>query len=132
MKKKISIALLAAAVLLSASAYAAENVPVPELQMPPQLIPYGAVSKDGYFKGIRLAGKVKVVENFANIKVQVVNSFPDLKVKTVDLKVKTVENFPNKIGEWKFVENFPDFTIQYVTSFPDIKIQFVNNFPGVP
>jgi len=57
--------------------------------------------------------------------VQVVNSFPDL-------KVKTVENFPNKIGEWKFVENFPDFTIQYVTSFPDIKIQFVNNFPGVP
>ena len=123
MKKKISIALLAAAVLLSASAYAAENVPVPELQMPPQLIPYGAVSKDGYFKGIRLAGKVKVVENFANIKVQVVNSF---------LKVKTVENFPNKIGEWKFVENFPDFTIQYVTSFPDIKIQFVNNFPGVP
>ena len=51
MKKKISIALLAAAVLLSASAYAAENVPVPELQMPPQLIPYGAVSKDGYFKG---------------------------------------------------------------------------------
>ena len=116
MKKKISIALLAAAVLLSASAYAAENVPVP---------PYGKVSKDGYFKGIRLAGKVKVVENFANIKVQVVNSFPDL-------KVKTVENFPNKIGEWKFVENFPDFTIQYVTSFPDIKIQFVNNFPGVP
>ena len=125
MKKKISIALLAAAVLLSASAYASENVPVPGLQMPPQLIPYGAVSKDGYFKGIRLAGKVKVVENFANIKVQVVNSFPDL-------KVKTVENFPNKIGEWKFVENFPDFTIQYVTSFPDIKIQFVNNFPGVP
>ena len=125
MKKKISIALLAAAVLLSASAYAAENMPVPGLQMPPQLIPYGAVSKDGYFKGIRLAGKVKVVENFANIKVQVVNSFPDL-------KVKTVENFPNKIGEWKFVENFPDFTIQYVTSFPDIKIQFVNNFPGVP
>ena len=104
MKKKISIALLAAAVLLSASAYAAENVPVPGLQMPPQLIPYGKVSKDGYFKGIRLAG----------------------------LKVKTVENFPNKIGEWKFVENFPDFTIQYVTSFPDIKIQFVNNFPGVP
>ena len=112
MKKTISIALLAAAVLLSASAYAAENVPVPGLQMPQQLIPYGAVSKDGYFKGIRLAGKVKVVENFANIKVQVVNSFPDLKVKTV--------------------ENFPDFTIQYVTSFPDIKIQFVNNFPGVP
>ena len=125
MKKKISIALLAAAVLLSASAYAAENVPVPELQMPPQLIPYGAVSKDGYFKGIRLAGKVKVVKNFGDIKVQVVKNFPDL-------KVKKVSNFPNKIGEWQFVENFPDFTIQFVDNFPDIKIQYVTNFPGVP
>ena len=104
MKKKISIALLAAAVLLSASAYAAENVPVPELQMPPQLIPYGAVSKDGYFKGIRLAGKVKVVENFANIKVQVVNSFPDL-------KVKTVENFPNKISPILRFSMLPVFRI---------------------
>ena len=125
MKKKIALAVLAASVLFSASAFASENVLAPSPVGHQQLIPYGAVSKDGYFKGIRLAGKVKVVENFANIKVQVVNSFPDL-------KVKTVENFPNKIGEWKFVENFPDFTIQYVTSFPDIKIQFVNNFPGVP
>ena len=125
MKKTISIALLAAAVLLSASAYAAENVPVPGLQMPPQLIPYGKVSKDGYFKGIRLAGKVKVVKSFANIKVQVVKNFPDL-------KVKKVSNFPNKIGEWQFVENFPDFTVQFVDNFPDIKIQYVDNFPGVP
>lgn len=125
MKKTVGLAILAASILFSATAFASEQLLLPDLQAPQQLVPYGAVSKDGYFKGIRLAGKVKVVENFANIKVQVVNSFPDL-------KVKTVENFPNKIGEWKFVENFPDFTIQYVTSFPDIKIQFVNNFPGVP
>ena len=125
MKKKIALAVMAASVLVSASAFASEHVTVPDLQAPQQLIPYGAVSKDGYFKGIRLAGKVKVVKNFANLKVQVVKIFPDL-------KVKKVSNFPNKVGEWQFVENFPDFTIQFVDNFPDIKIQFVDNFPGVP
>jgi hypothetical protein len=36
----------------------------------------GAASKineDGYYKGIRLAGRVRIVESFADIKVQVVN-----------------------------------------------------------
>ena len=125
MIKQIGIAVLAASILFSASAFASENVLAPSPDGQQQLIPYGAVSKDGYFKGIRLAGKVKVVKNFANIKVQVVKNFPDL-------KVKKVSNFPNKIGEWQFVDNFPDFTIQFVDNFPDIKIQFVDNFPGVP
>lgn len=125
MKKIMSLAALLTAVLLSSSVSASENMITPSVKVPQKLLLYSAVSKDGYFKGIRLAGKVKVVENFGNIKVQVVNSFPDLKVKVVD-------NFPNKIGEWKFVDNFADFTIQYVKNFPDIKIQFVNNFPGVP
>ena len=84
----------------------------------------GAVSKDGYYNGIKLCGKVKVVKSFADIKVQVVNSFPDL-------KVKRVSSFPDEIGEWQFVDSFPDFTIQFVDSFPDIKIQYVNSFPGV-
>ena len=125
MKKMIGLTVLAASVLLSASAFASENIIATGFQPPQQLIPYGAVSKGGYFKGIRLAGKVKVVKSFPNIKVQVVKSFPDLKVKRVN-------NFPDKIGEWQFVDSFPDFTIQYVDSFPDIKIQFVDNFPGVP
>ncbi len=125
MKKKIALVVLAASVLFSASAFASENILAPSPVGQQQLIPFGAVSKDGYFKGIRLAGKVKVVKNFANIKVQVVKNFPDL-------KVKKVSNFPNKIGEWQFVENFPDFTIQFVDNFPDIKIQYVDNFPGVP
>lgn len=30
------------------------------------------VNKDGYYKGIKLCGKVKVVENFPDIKVKVV------------------------------------------------------------
>ena len=125
MKKLIGITVLAASVLFSASAFASENILAPSPEGQQQLIPYGAVSKDGYFKGILLAGKVKVVKNFANIKVQVVKNFPDL-------KVKKVSNFPNKVGEWQFVDNFPDFTIQFVDNFPDIKIQFVDNFPGVP
>ena len=78
----------------------------------------------GYCNGIKLCGKVKVVERFADIKVKVVDHFPDLKVKRVQL-------FPNKIGEWQFVTHGEDFTIQYVTAFPDLKIQFVDHFPGV-
>ena len=46
------------------------------------------ITKDGYYKGIRLAGKVRVVEHFPDIKVKVNKSFPDLKVK-VD------QSFPN-------------------------------------
>lgn len=83
-----------------------------------------AVNKDGYFKGIRLCGKVKVVEHFADIKVKVVSSFPDL-------KVKVVSSFPDDVGEWQFVDYGEDFTVQFVESFPDIKIKYVDAFPGV-
>ncbi len=82
------------------------------------------INKDGYYKGIRLAGKVKVVEHNADIKIKVVSSFPDL-------RVKAVEHFPDDIGEWQFVDYGEDFTIQYVESFPDIKIEFVEHWPGV-
>lgn len=82
------------------------------------------INKDGYCKGIRLAGKVKVVEYNADIKVKIVSSFPDL-------RVKAVEHFPDDIGEWQFVDYGEDFTIQYVDSFPDIKIEFVEHWPGV-
>jgi hypothetical protein len=83
-----------------------------------------AVTADGYFNGIRLAGKVRVVEYNADIKVKVVTAFPDLKVKVVDY-------FPDQIGEWQFVEYGEDFTIQFVNNFPDIKIKYVSAFPGV-
>lgn len=83
------------------------------------------VREDGTFNGIRLAGKVRVVEYNPDIKVQVVTSFPDLKVKVVD-------HFPSEIGEWQFVEYGEDFTIQFVTSFPDIRIKYVTSFPGLP
>ena len=123
MKKIFAICLCA--LVFGGSALAAEIFPLPTFGSPASILPYsGAVNSAGYFKGIRLAGKVKIVTSFGDIKVQVVNSFPDL-------RVKVVEHFPNKVGEWQFVESFPDFTIQYVDSFPDIKIQFVEHFPGV-
>ena len=82
------------------------------------------VNADGYYKGIKLCGKVKVVEHFADIKVKVVDSFPDL-------RVKVVSSFPDDVVEWQFVEYGEDFTVQFVESFPDIKIKYVNSFPGV-
>ena len=82
------------------------------------------VSSDGYCNGIKLCGKVKIVNHFADIKVKVVEHFPDLKVKRVD-------HFPDEIGEWKFVEYGEDFTIQFVEHFPDVKIKFVDHFPGL-
>lgn len=104
---KIFTALFAALIIFSAniSTYAA------------------AVTSDGYCKGIKLWGKVKVVNNFADLKVQVVQSFPDLKVKIVDA-------FPDSLGKWQFVEYGEDLTIEFVESFPDIKIKFVGAFPG--
>ena len=82
------------------------------------------LSSDGYFKGIKLCGRVKVVDAFADIKVQVVDAF-------ADLKVKKVSAFPNNLGEWQFVTSGADFTIQFVDAFPDIKIKFVDAFPGL-
>ena len=88
MKKKICLIFCLMLVLLVSTASAASKI-----------------NADGYYKGIRLAGKVKVVDAFPDIKVQIVNSFPDLS---------------------------PDCTIRFVNSFPDIKIQYVNSFPGLP
>lgn len=35
-----------------------------------------AINQDGCYKGIKLCGRVKVVEHFADIKIKYVNSFP--------------------------------------------------------
>lgn len=85
----------------------------------------GEIEADCTFNGFKLNGNVQVVDSFPDIKVQVVSSFPDLKVKAVD-------SFADECGEWKFVDSFPDFKVQYVESFPDIKIQMVSSFPGLP
>lgn len=90
--------------------------------------PVGAddkVGKDCLYKGMKLWGKIKLVEHFPDLKVEVVRNFPDL-------KVKQVEHFPDKCGKWKMVEHFPDLKVKIVEHFGDIKIKFVEHFPGVP
>jgi hypothetical protein len=83
------------------------------------------INGDCTFNGIKLYGKVQVVDAFPDIKVQVVDAFPDLKVQVVDV-------FPDECGKWQFVDVFPDFKVQFVDAFPDIKIQYVDVFPGQP
>lgn len=82
------------------------------------------ITKDGYFRGKKLAGKVKVVDHYADFKVKVVNSYPDL-------KVKVKERYASSPGEWQFVDNYPDFTIQFVSGYPDFTIKYVSSYPGV-
>jgi hypothetical protein len=88
-------------------------------------LPSKSKLNDCTFNGIPLYGNVQVVNSFPDIKVQVVTSFPDLRVQVVN-------SFPDQCGRWQFVESFPDFKIQFVESFPDIKIQYVESFPGLP
>lgn len=128
MKRILTLSLICASI--SCVAFASEyvnlnNNSISENLTPQQIELASKISGNGYYNGIRLAGKVKVVSSFPDLKVQVVHSFPDLKVQVVN-------NFPNKIGQWQFVDSFPDFKIQFVNSFPDIKIQYVNSFPGLP
>ena len=69
-------------------------------------------------------------------KVQIVDSYPDFKVKEVDafadLHVQRVDAFPDACGKWQIVDAFPNFKVQFVDSFPDLEVKFVDAFPGVP
>jgi hypothetical protein len=85
----------------------------------------GNVSEQCTFRGIKLAGKVQVVDSFPDVRVKAVSSFPDV-------KVKKVSSFADDCGEWQFVDSFPDFKIQYVDSFPDVEVAWVDSFPGLP
>ncbi|KAB1159592.1 hypothetical protein F7018_04595 [Tenacibaculum aiptasiae] len=78
------------------------------------------------FEDKKLYGKIKLVENAidADVKVKIVNAFPDL-------RVQFVENFANKCGEWQIVENNEDLKVYITENFPDIKIQPVTSFPGL-
>lgn len=80
------------------------------------------VTKDG--KTYKLYGKVKIVENFEDIKVKLVDNFEDV-------DVKLVENFENTCGKVKLVENFEDVKVKIVENFEDIKVKLVENFEGV-
>lgn len=81
------------------------------------------INSDGTFRGIKLWGKVRVVDAFGDVKVKVVDSFADLRVQKVDA-------FADSLGKWQFVSFGEDFTVEFVDSFADIKIKFVDAFPG--
>jgi hypothetical protein len=89
---------------------------------------YGAsqVGKDCTWNGIRLAGKVKIVDRKHN---------PDFTIKIVehfsDMKIKMVEHFPDRCGEWQVVDHNQDFTVAIVTGRHDLKVKWENHFPGV-
>ena len=70
-----------------------------------------------------LFGKIEVVDNFPDVKVKKVDNFPDIKVKWVD-------NFADEPGKWKKVDNFADYKVKFVDNFPDYKVKMVDNFPG--
>ena len=113
MTMKKSIFFLTLASLLAATAMAAD-VKIDKDRC--------VVIKEG--KVFPLYGKVKIVDNFEDIKVKIVDNFED-----VDIKV--VENFENSCGKVKLVENFEDVKVKIVDNFEDIKVKLVDNFEGV-
>lgn len=68
-------------------------------------------------------------------RIQFVNSFADYDVKIVerheDLRVQLVERFPDSCGKWQIVDRFPDYKIRIVDAHPDFTIRYVDSFPGV-
>lgn len=94
------------------------------LSLPLTAVAEERVSSDGYCNGILMCGKVRIVDWNGDIKVAVSNNFPDL-------DVKVVQSFPSRVGEWQFVTYGEDFTVEFVDNFPDLYIRYVENFPGV-
>lgn len=82
------------------------------------------IGADCTYKGKKLYGKIKFVENFEDIKIKVVDNFQDI-------KVQKVSNFANSCGKWQVVENFEDVKVKVVSNFEDIKVKYVDNFPGL-
>jgi hypothetical protein len=123
----IGLAGLGLWLLSTAPVRASEVVVDPQLPSasPNDTMGTGGISDDCSFRGKKLAGKVKVVDSFPDVRVKAVSSFPDL-------KVKKVTSFADACGEWQFVDGFADLKIQYVDSFPDIEIAWVDSFPGMP
>ncbi|HEX2657946.1 MAG TPA: hypothetical protein VHU40_06725 [Polyangia bacterium] len=77
------------------------------------------------FRGKKLYGKIQIVSDHADVTVQEVGAFPDLKMKQVPA-------FPDRCGLWQLVESGADTKIQFVSAFPDVRIQRVAAFAGLP
>lgn len=84
------------------------------------------ISSDGYYKGIRLAGRVQFVESGEDFRIQIVEHFPHLNVRYVRSAFMN-----DKVGEWQKVDRNPDFKVKVVNSWPDFRVRIVTSFPGV-
>ena len=109
-----NLIILLAAILMTATAMAKEEVKIDKDNC--------TITKNG--KTFKLYGKVKIVDNFEDIRVKIVDCFED-----ADIKI--VENFESSCGKVKLVENFEDVKVKIVDNFEDIKIKIVNNFEGI-
>lgn len=86
------------------------------------LLALSPVSADCTARGHRLYGRVKVVDSFPDVRVQV-SAFPDL-------RVRSVTSTPSRCGEWLWVDSLPALRVQFVQSDPDVRVLFVDAFPG--
>lgn len=74
-------------------------------------------------RGIRLYGRVQLVDSFEDVRVKLVSGQADLNVKLVD-------SFADSCGLWQIVTNHPDFRIKLVDSFEDVSVRLTGSFPG--
>jgi len=77
------------------------------------------------FHGKKLYGKIQIVDAQADVTVQEVGAFPDL-------KMKPVAAYADRCGLWQLVQAGADTKVQFVSAFPDVRIQRVAAFPGLP
>lgn len=75
-------------------------------------------------KGIPLYGRVKIVTEYPDFRIQVTDNYPDIVVKIVG-------EHSHYCCEWQIVNDYPDFTIQFVEDYPDFTIAFSNDFYGI-
>lgn len=68
-----------------------------------------------------LKGRVEIVNSFADLKVEIVESFADVIVDVVNTSWEDDE-----CGKIQIVKSFADIKIEVVKSFADIKISFRN------
>jgi len=76
------------------------------------------------YDGLKLYGKVKIVEYEYDLTIEVVEY-------NSDIDVKIVEYFPEDCCEWKLVEYFPDLKVKIVKHNADLRVRFVEKFPKI-
>ena len=93
----------------------------------PEVKPDGLDKEDCTFtkngKTFNLYGKVRIVDNFEDLKVRIVDNFEDVRV--------CFSSFGDDCGEVIIVDNFEDVKVRLVDNFEDIKVRLVNANEGV-